>query len=141
MYFITFLILKKFKCCFGAECKANVLIKLEIIKKHACKAEVRLQIIRNSAIEGGSFLTPSCGFLHSGKNIYLLYFWMSGPCGHSARQEITRPKGVRLPDLFFITTAWRMLWTNLKKVTKIIIIIKLIIITIIRQWKLYKFKE
>jgi len=46
------------------------------------KAEVRLQLFRNSALEGGPFLTPSCALSSSEKEplpIVLLDQWASWP--------------------------------------------------------------
>jgi len=46
------------------------------------KLEVRLKLIRNSALAGGSSLTPSCGLSTSGKEtlpIVLVDEWDSWP--------------------------------------------------------------
>ena len=80
--FYNFCDFKKLKCCFGAQCNANIVIKLEIKNSMPLKAEVRLQLIQYSALEGGSFLTQSCGLSTSGKEplpIVLVDEWASWP--------------------------------------------------------------
>jgi len=70
------------------------------------KAEVRPQFIRNSALEGGSPLTTSCGLSTFGKEplpIVLVAEWASWPFWKARNSS---HQGIPLPDLHVIPTAW-----------------------------------
>jgi len=87
------------------------------------KAEVRHQFIRNSALEGGSRLTRSCGRSTFDKEplpIVLVAEWASWPFWKARNNS---PHGISFPGTLCYPKCLERVVTQLKKVTKIIITI------------------